>query len=106
MSQHISVSSIWQQNERQFAIQWSDRKEQVFDVVDLRRQCPCAQCVDEHTGKRTLKPSSINESIRPTQIDSVGSYGLKVAFNDGHSTGIYTFDYLRSMTSQSPISLL
>ena len=27
----------------------------------------------------------------------VGNYALRIDFNDGHSTGIYSFDYLRTI---------
>ena len=28
---------------------------------------------------------------------AVGNYALQIDFNDGHSTGIYSFDYLRTV---------
>jgi DUF971 family protein len=92
------IKEIYQVNERTLGITWTDNKESKFDVVDLRRQCPCASCVDEHTGKRILKPEMIEDSTRPELINSVGRYALTINFSDGHSTGIYTFKSLRRIS--------
>ena len=36
-------------------------------------------------------------SIEPTRVWAVGNYAIGVAFTDGHSTGIYSFERLRAM---------
>jgi DUF971 family protein len=33
--------------------------------------------------------------VRPVHISSVGNYGLKIRWSDGHDTGIYSYDRLR-----------
>lgn len=96
---NVRVRNITQADDRTLAIEWTDGKNQTFDVVTLRRQCPCASCVDEFTHKRLLKDNDIPETVRPRSIESVGRYALKVDFSDGHSTGIYTFAKLRTMDS-------
>ena len=30
-------------------------------------------------------------------VELVGNYAIKIAFSDGHATGIYTWEYLRSL---------
>lgn len=62
--------------------------------LDLRFECPCATCVDEMTGKKTLKRESINPKIKPLDIQPVGRYGIAIRWSDGHSTGMYHFDRL------------
>ena len=62
--------------------------------LDLRFDCPCATCVDEMTGKRTLKRESIKPDVKPMKIEPVGRYGIHIAGSDGHSTGMYHFDRL------------
>ena len=92
------VKEIYQIDERTLGITWTDDQESKFDVVELRRKCPCASCVDEQTGKRILKPEMVKETVRPEQIRSVGRYALNIIFTDGHSTGIYTYKMLRKMS--------
>lgn len=35
--------------------------------------------------------------VHITAIHPVGRYAVRIAFDDGHATGLYTFDYLRSL---------
>ncbi len=91
------VREISQIDSRHLKIIWTDNKEQIFDVVSLRRKCPCASCIDEWTHEPILKAEQVDEKIRPLRIDSVGAYALSIHFNDGHRTGIYTFPFLRGM---------
>lgn len=93
----IRVKDIAQKNDRTLSITWTDNKVQNIDVVMLRRKCPCANCIDEWTNKQILKPENVADNVRPVKIESVGSYALQIAFNDGHSTGIYTFSMLREL---------
>jgi len=94
---NIKVNDITQFNDRTLAITWSDGRQDRFDVVMLRRRCPCAACIDEWTRQKRLQPGDVAENVRPVRIDSVGSYALKIQFTDGHSTGIYTFQMLRQL---------
>ena len=93
---NIRVRDIAQVDPRTLGITWTDGRVDHYDVVALRRRCPCAHCIDEWTGAKRLKPEDVAESVRPVKIDSVGSYALQIRFNDGHGTGIYTFNMLRA----------
>jgi DUF971 family protein len=95
--QHVRVRDIKQTDSRTLSITWTDGKQSLYDVVELRRQCPCAHCVDEWTRKRLLKPEDVPQSVRPTVIESVGQYAISIHFSDGHKTGIYTFQRLRQL---------
>ncbi len=97
MINYLAIKEIWQVDERTLGVLWTDQKESRFDVVDLRKQCPCAVCTDEMTGKRKLVLTSIPETVRPVLIKSVGRYALSIRFGDGHDTGIYTFEYLKRL---------
>jgi DUF971 family protein len=97
MSVDIRIRELKQQSDRELSILWTDGRHDTFDVVELRRVCPCAHCIDEWTGEKRLKPESVPETLRPVRLESVGSYAMKILFSDGHSTGIYTFPMLRTL---------
>ena len=61
----------------------------------LRLQCPCAECVEEMSGRSLLDPATVPADIRPLEVRLVGAYGLRISWSDGHGTGIYTFERLR-----------
>ena len=81
----------------QLAIDWTDGHSSVYDVRALRLACPCAQCVDEMTGKKTLDEASVPADVKPVVINPVGRYAIHIDWSDGHRTGIYTYAYLRSL---------
>ncbi len=73
-------------------IAWNGGQKFAVPYVEIRFYCPCAGCVDEHTGRRTIDKSSINPSIRPTQVQVVGRYAIQITWSDGHDTGMFHYD--------------
>lgn len=78
-------------------IRWSDGVVHRLGFKYLRSHCPCAGCVNEFTGVRTLDVESIPESIQPEAIETVGNYALRIGWSDRHNTGIYTWERLREL---------
>ena len=78
---------------RIFEIQWEDGKIDQIPHSVLRGYCPCAGC-QGHSGSIAFQ-KDVNLELR--DIRSVGNYALSLAWGDGHSTGIYTFEYLRHL---------
>ena len=86
----------------ELAIAFGDGSE-VFLALDLlRRACPCAACQGE--------PDAMGRVIRPDvhigefgfelrRMEKVGGYALQLFWGDGHSTGIYSFDYLKRLAA-------
>ena len=85
------------EDEARLRITWKDGLVAEYEPRELRLLCPCAACVDEMTGIRTLRPDAIDEGVYPTAIHYVGRYALQFVWSDGHSTGIYSFEYLRDV---------
>ena len=65
--------------------------------AELRRNCRCANCINEMTGEKTLRDADVPEDIVAESIDSMGNYAVTVAWSDGHSS-IYPFDKLDELT--------
>ncbi|MCB0271784.1 MAG: P-loop NTPase [Bdellovibrionales bacterium] len=83
-------------DEKHVLLMWKDGSVSEIPFFDLRLACPCANCVNEATGKRMIEAKDIKQGIEPVGFRPVGKYGLQISWNDGHNTGIYTFNSLRS----------
>lgn len=59
----------------------------------LRGYCPCAGC-QGHSGSITFQPPSGSLALELRDIKQVGQYALAFTWGDGHSTGIYSFEFL------------
>jgi DUF971 family protein len=81
-------------------IRWSDGVETACAWQHLRANCPCASCREERDKPpdpfRILKPSEL-VPLAPVRIEPVGRYAYKITWSDGHDTGIFTLDLLRSL---------
>ncbi|MGB1128731.1 MAG: gamma-butyrobetaine hydroxylase-like domain-containing protein [Haloferula sp.] len=86
----------------ELAVAFEDGSEVYLNLNLLRRACPCAACQGE--------PDALGRVVRPEthigqggfelrRIEQVGGYALQLFWGDGHSTGIYSFDYLRQLAA-------
>jgi DUF971 family protein len=84
----------------ELAIAWNDGAESFLKLEMLRRACPCAACGGEPDALgRIARPhvSYNGKSFELVGFDLVGGYALQPRWGDGHSTGIYSFSYLRRL---------
>ncbi|MBF8268683.1 MAG: protein of unknown function DUF971 [Gammaproteobacteria bacterium] len=58
----------------------------------LRVHSPSAEVMGHGPGQEVLQTGKENVNIK--DIEPVGHYAVKLLFDDGHSTGLYTWDYL------------
>jgi len=85
---------------RTLSVLWEDGRRDDFDVRDLRLACPCALCVEEMSGRPVLDPQSVLPDVAPQTISSAGNYAIIFRWNDGHGTGIYSFEHLRALAER------
>lgn len=101
-------------------ITWSDGHASHYDFAYLRDECPCAMCNDERQKKAqgqqkdaqlkkdnpslaaaTPLSSPLLPMFKPKlaakSAHAVGNYALQIDFNDGHTAGIFSFDFLRTI---------
>ena len=87
-------------NDGSLLVRWDDGKESRFEARWLRARCPCAECVEEWSGKRVVGDEQVKEGVRPRGMHPVGRYAIQIEWSDGHNTGIYSWDYLLKLRSQ------
>ena len=87
---------------QELALAFGDGVECYLSLEPLRSACPCASCQGEPdvTGKVIRPQKQIGaRGFELLKIETVGGYALQLFWADGHSTGIYSFDYLRRLAS-------
>lgn len=96
---HVELSA----DRQTLTLTWSDGLTTPVSARRLRQYCPCAECVEEWTGKRTFAVESISESMTLATVEPAGNYALTFTFGDGHNTGIFDWAYLRRLaTGETP----
>ena len=87
-------------------IDWKDGHHSDLPLAYLRDECPCANC----TGAHGTEPEKSNYSkpdaapfqlfktaLKMLSVEPIGSYALRIKWNDGHSGGIYSWVHLRKI---------
>ncbi len=99
MSKPVDIQVIGSE----IAIKWDNASESYIRLDALRRSCPCAGCQGEpdvmgriHRGPQ--KPLNAR-SFQLRSIQLVGGYAIQPVWEDGHNTGLFTFDYLRKIAT-------
>src|SRR5690242_11303233 len=90
----------------ELAIKWQDGTESFVPLEKLRRHCPCAGCKGEmdvmgnvYKGPdRPLTPLS----FQLVRLVNVGTYAVQPVWADGHSSGLFSFDYLKRLADAPP----
>lgn len=97
--EHIAISKS-----TGIKIDWKDGHHSEYSLALLRDECPCATCTGAHgtTPEKTAysKPDPFpmyKPKLKMNSVEPVGRYALRIFWNDGHSTGIYSFDHLRKL---------
>ena len=86
----------------ELAVQWNDGEESYFALERLRRACPCATCGGEPDVLGNLSRPDVtytDQSFILSGLQLIGGYALQPRWADGHSTGLYSFQYLRRLAA-------
>jgi DUF971 family protein len=99
---HIAVSKS-----KGIRVDWSDGESSNYPLQFLRDRCPCATCTGAHGGAPAseTQPDPFHmykPALKIDAVEPVGGYAMKVRWNDGHDTGIYSWDYLRKIRQDAP----
>jgi len=85
-------------------IVWSDGVRSAFSHRLLRGFCPCAYC-QGHQGPIRWADSAPDAELTLADIEEVGNYAIRLGWADGHTTGIYSFRFLRQLDELASLSL-
>src|ERR1700722_19067679 len=84
-------------------IVWADGKVSRYSLSYLRTMCPCATCKEvravgkERKTSLNILPGNYSTQLKIESVEKVGNYALQFHWSDEHSSGIYSYQYLREI---------
>ncbi|MFG0296141.1 MAG: DUF971 domain-containing protein [Maioricimonas sp. JB045] len=92
-------------------ILWKDGRTDRLSWRFLREHCPCANCraaeaspPDESPDLLPVLSPAEAQPLRVLDMRPVGNYAYAIQFSDGHTSGIFSLDYLRRLGDQAAAS--
>ncbi len=78
----------------------------IFDIPFrvLREESPSAEVRGHGAGPKPPQPP-VPEDVRVETAEPVGRYAVRLVFSDGHSSGIYTWSYLRQLGAEAGVRI-
>lgn len=87
-------------NEHSLYILWNDGIEEIIELKELRKRCPCATCLSEREKQSKMYiPLFAENQMKVSSIKQVGNYAIQIRWKDGHDTGIYEYKFLKKFNS-------
>lgn len=95
--------------DRGLTVEWADGSTSYYTIEYLRSMSPSAEQRElrkqmQHNPLTVLKPRPTSPgsagaaaALTALTAEFVGRYALRIRFSDGHDTGLYTWEYLRSI---------
>ena len=80
------------QKSRMLEIEYDDGARFELSCEYLRVHSPSADVKGHGPGQEVIQIGK--EMINIQEIEAVGNYAVKLIFDDGHNTGLYTWEYL------------
>lgn len=82
--------------DRDVSVVFGDGERAIFEVHELRAACPCASCRGwRERGEVAWPRPGQRDTVAIVHAELAGAFGLSIDWDDGHSTGIYSWRALR-----------
>src|SRR5437763_15891634 len=87
-------------NDGNLLVRWDDGRDSKFAPRWLRARCPCAESVEEWSGKRVVGERQVKQDVKPQGMNEAGRYAVQTQWSDGHSTGMHSWAYLLKLPGE------
>jgi DUF971 family protein len=83
---------------RELEVVWQDGTRYVLPFEYLRVHSPSAEIRGHGGGEGKLELAK--ESVLVTRVEPIGVYAVRLHFDDGHNSGLFSWDYLRELGAE------
>ena len=90
----VPENIILSENKKELTLEY-DTTKSVMSAEFLRVNSPSAEVKGHSQAQK--KTVSGKKAVSINSIELVGNYAIKLIFDDGHATGIYTWQYLKEL---------
>ncbi len=103
----MTTNDIWptelkvSKDRRTFTVTFSDGFSAEIPAETMRVLSPSAEVQGHGPGQKVTVPGKRNIGIRA--VVATGNYAVRVAFDDGHDSGIFTWSYLRELGERGDV---
>jgi DUF971 family protein len=87
--------------QKQLIVKWKDGTSSEIEWKTLRDNCPCADCAELHGPADPLR-LKLAPNYELDAVNYVGNYAVQPRWGDGHSAGLYSWNYLRELAGLLP----
>lgn len=98
MTQHTPESLKYRRSDRTLEIRFPGEAAVDLSAELLRVLSPSAEVQGHGPGQEVLQTGKANVGI--TAIEPIGHYAVQISFDDGHSSGLYTWAYLAQLARE------
>lgn len=98
MANHLPTDLVLHQRSRVLEVSFEDGTTCRLPCEYLRVYSPSAEVRGHGPGQGTLQTGKENVNINA--VEPVGNYAVRLVFDDGHDSGLYTWDYLYLLGKQ------
>ncbi|MCR9278147.1 MAG: DUF971 domain-containing protein [Pseudomonadaceae bacterium] len=95
MSTDVPTGINYRKRTRELVLTWADGSESALAAELLRVYSPSAEVRGHGVGERKIQVGK--KHVRITEIEATGNYAVRLVFDDGHDTGLYTWGYLKEI---------
>ncbi|WP_444678513.1 gamma-butyrobetaine hydroxylase-like domain-containing protein [Halomonas sp. E19] len=88
----------YHKKDRELELTYADGESHRLPVEYLRVYSPSAEVRGHHPSQAVLQVGKKDVGLK--DIEPVGRYAVKLAFDDGHDSGIYSWEYLFELATR------
>jgi len=92
---HWPLEIRLKKSQKRLEIDFDDGTTVGLSAEYLRVESPSAEVQGHGPGQKTLVPGKASVGIKT--LEPVGNYAIRIVFDDGHDTGIFSWAYLREL---------